>query len=103
MWIVRPLNDSVETLAPDASPCLVARSRTSSIFFSFSPASARRTPSTGRPEASAFFARGVLGDGGDGKRSLGKLDQVGEAHTDLFLEVLGGLGQLLAELVAESL
>ena len=101
--IVMSLNDSLEILAPAASACLVARSSTSSIFFSFSPASARSTPSTGKTALGGPFAGGVLGDRGNGQRSLRELDQISDAHTELFVEVLGDIGQFLVQLFAKIL
>ncbi len=69
MWSVRPLNDSVETLAPASSACLLARSRTSSVFFSFSPVSAMSTTGDGQVGI-------VASDRGDRQGALGKIEQL---------------------------
>ncbi len=47
------------------------------------------------------FSRGILGDRGNRQRSLRKLDQISDAHTDLFIEVLGDIGQFVVQLLAK--
>ena len=101
---LRGLNDverqSVERFRGDLGAGLLgllgARSRTSSSFFSFSPASAMSTPADGEVGI-------VATDRGDRQGALRELEQLFDAHADPFLEGLGCVFQPLRQLVAEIL
>ena len=96
MWSVSPLNDSVETLAPASSACLVLRFRTSVILLGV-------LAGVGHDRQGDRQLGVVLGDGGDRQGALGQLEQLLEGDADLLLEGLAGVLQLGRQVFAEVL